>query len=127
MMRIVGWKNMLSGHFVCLFWFFFHRFFIIQFDVRTQIQLANGRALKSIFSHLVLYKKGASWKVKFIYSEMATHFCEISTVDLSYVVMVKSTVDILQKCVAFSEYMNFTWYAFFIDWDSLIFSMPFFC
>ena len=84
MMRIVGWKNMLSGHFVCLFWFFFHRFFIIQFDVRTQIQLANGRALKSIFSHLVLYKKGASWKVKFIYSEKATHFCEISTVDLFY-------------------------------------------
>ena len=38
--------------------FFF--LFIIQVDVRTQIQLANGRALKSIFSHLVLYKKGAS-------------------------------------------------------------------
>ena len=35
-------------------------FFIIQFDVRTQIQLANGRALKSIFSHLVLYKNTVS-------------------------------------------------------------------
>ena len=32
--------------------------------------------------------------VKFIYSEKATNFCEISTVDLSYVVMVKSTVEI---------------------------------
>ena len=29
--------------------------------------------------------------LKFIYSEKATHFCEISTVDLSYVITVKST------------------------------------
>ena len=34
-------------------------------------------------------------------------FCEISTADLSYVVTVKSTVEILQNFVAFSEYMNF--------------------
>ena len=34
-------------------------------------------------------------------------FCEISTVDLSYVVTVKSTVEISQNFVAFSEYMNF--------------------
>ena len=46
-------------------------------------------------------------KVKFIYSEKATKFCEISTVDLSCVVMVKSTVEISQNLVAFSEYMNF--------------------
>ena len=46
--------------------------------------------------------------LKFIYSEKATNFCEISTVDLSYVVMVKSTVEISQNFVAFSEYMNFT-------------------
>ena len=45
--------------------------------------------------------------VKFIYSEKATNFCEISTVNLSYVVMVKSTVEISQNFVAFSEYMNF--------------------
>jgi hypothetical protein len=45
------------------------------------------------------------WKcaiVKFIYSEKATHFSKISTVDLSYL------VEILQNCIAFSEYMNFT-------------------
>ena len=41
---------------------------------------------------------------------MATKFCEISTVDLSYVVPVKSMVDISQTFVAFSEYMNFTNY-----------------
>ena len=34
-------------------------------------------------------------------------FCEITTLDLSYVVTVKSTVEILKKVVAFSEYMNF--------------------
>ena len=46
--------------------------------------------------------------LKFIYSEKATKFCKISTVDLSYVVPVKFTVEISQNFVAFSEYMNFT-------------------
>ena len=45
--------------------------------------------------------------IKFIYSEKATNVCEISTVDLSYVVTVKSTGEILKKFVAFSEYKNF--------------------
>ena len=35
-------------------------------------------------------------------------FCDITTLDLSYVVTVKSTVEISQNFVAFSEYMNFT-------------------
>ena len=34
-------------------------------------------------------------------------FCEISTVDLPYVVTVNSKVEVLKKIVAFSEYMNF--------------------
>ena len=46
--------------------------------------------------------------MKFIYSEKATKFCEIiSTLDLSYVVPVKSTAEISQNFVAFSEYMIF--------------------
>ena len=45
--------------------------------------------------------------LKFIYSEKSTNFCEISTVDSSYVVTIKSMVEILQNFVAFSEYMNF--------------------
>ena len=45
--------------------------------------------------------------VKFIYSEKATKFCEISTLLLSYVVPVKSKVEISQNFVAFSVYMNF--------------------
>ena len=45
--------------------------------------------------------------LKFIYSEKATKFCEISTLLLSYVVPVKSKLEISQNFVAFSEYMNF--------------------
>ena len=48
-------------------------------------------------------------KIKFIYSEKATNFCRISTRDLSYVVTVKSTVEILKNFVALSEYMNFNY------------------
>ena len=47
--------------------------------------------------------------VKFIYSEKATNFFKISTVDLFYVVPVKSTMEISQNFVAFSEYMNFNY------------------
>ena len=46
--------------------------------------------------------------LKFIYSKKGTNFCKISTVDLSHVVTVKSKVEISQKFVAFSEYMNFS-------------------
>ena len=46
--------------------------------------------------------------VKFIYSEKATNFCDISTADLSCLVTLKSTVEISQKFVAFSKCMNFT-------------------
>ena len=43
--------------------------------------------------------------LKFIYSEKAANFCKISTVNLSYVVTIKSTVEITQNFVAFSEYI----------------------
>ena len=46
--------------------------------------------------------------LKFIYSKKATNFCKISTGDLSYQLPVKSTLEISQNFVAFSEYMNFT-------------------
>ena len=39
--------------------------------------------------------------------EKATKFFEISTLLLSYIVPVKSKVEISQHFVAFSEYMNF--------------------
>ena len=51
--------------------------------------------------------------VKFIYSEKATKFCEIFPLLLSYVVPVKSNVEILQNFVAFSEYINFNGQLFY--------------
>ena len=44
--------------------------------------------------------------IKFIYSEKATKFCEISTLLLTGT-KGQSKVEILQSFVAFSEYMNF--------------------
>ena len=46
---------------------------------------------------------GRLYVVKFIYSEKATKFFEISTLLLSYVVPVKSKVKISQNFVAFSR------------------------
>ena len=46
-------------------------------------------------------------KVKFIYSEKATKFCEIFPLVLTTVYAVKSKGKISQNFVAFSEYMNF--------------------
>jgi hypothetical protein len=45
--------------------------------------------------------------LKFIYSEKAPKFCKISTLDLTITTWDKSTVDISQNFVTFSEYMNF--------------------
>ena len=44
--------------------------------------------------------------LKFVFSEKATHFCRISTVDFSYVITVKTMVVVSHNFVAFSEYMN---------------------
>ena len=44
-------------------------------------------------------------QLKFIYSEKATKFCEISTLDLTVCSTVKSKVEISQNFVAFSEYI----------------------
>ena len=51
-------------------------------------------------------------RIKFIYSEKATKFCGISTLILSYVVPVKSKVEISKILMAFSEYMNLTIYQY---------------
>ena len=52
-------------------------------------------------------KQASFLEVKFIYSEKATKFCEISTLILSVCTVDKSKVEILQIFVAFSEYTNF--------------------
>ena len=53
--------------------------------------------------------------LKFMYSEKATKFFEISAVDFSYVVPVKSTVEVSLNLVAFSGYKNFTKDVIFIS------------
>ena len=57
--------------------------------------------------HILRQQKDWVGWLKFIYSEKATQFSEISTLLLSYVVPVKSKLKISQNFVAFSEYMNF--------------------
>ena len=47
-------------------------------------------------------------QIKFIYSEKATKFCEISTLLLTGTTQDKSKAEISQNFVAFSEYVNFT-------------------
>ena len=54
-----------------------------------------------------LMRSSKDYTLKFIYSEKATKFCEISTLDLTVLHTVKSKVEISQNVVAFSEYMNF--------------------
>ena len=58
------------------------------------------------------FQTNLSWhllkKVKFIYSEKATKFCEIFPLLLTLCTVVKSKRKISQNFVAFSEYMNFT-------------------
>ena len=79
---------------------------------RSSKMFAN---IGDLTSNVISSEKTYLYVLKFIYSEKATKFCEISTVDLSYVVTVKSTVEVSQKFVAFSEYMNF----------NLIFLLPY--
>ena len=55
--------------------------------------------------------------IKFVYSEKAAKFCEISNLLLSTVHTDKSKLEILQNFAAFSEYMNFT--SVRLDWGNL--------
>ena len=52
---------------------------------------------------LIFNNTSAEIFVKLIYSEKATNFCKISTVDLTFTTYDNSKVE----CVAFSKYMNF--------------------
>ena len=80
--------------------------FLTQFSEMSICRLINT----SLFSFNKTWNESqlfGSWIKVRIYSEKATKFWEISTIILSYVVPVRSKVEILQNFVAFSEYMNF--------------------
>ena len=102
-------------------------------SIKTHVQSSRSKCIGPKISHLSTnHRKGQLYTqvlrlnlwnyrslefhttlVKFIYPEKATKFCKISTLLLTYVVPVKSKVDISQDFVAFSEHMNLT-YKFFI-------------
>ena len=98
-------------------WFFFSTFrrFIEKhvsakfkrFISRTEVINVNRPFFreKQDFEHSCLF-------LKFIYSGKATKFWETFILLLSYVVPVKSKVKISQNFVAFSKYMNFTYFLF---------------
>ena len=56
-----------------------------------------------------LFNSFDTYYIKFIYSEKATKFFEISTVHLTFPTWDKYTVEISQNFVVFSEDMNFTY------------------
>ena len=61
---------------------------------------------RKLFTEVRYAENDLKWflLLKFIYSEKTTIF----TVDLFYVIALKSKAEISQNVVAFSEYMNFT-------------------
>ena len=99
LLKFYSWKYVSYSHYsACSL--FMNSIEILQFHF----------SLRRLVSLLSLENKNQNFclsnEEEFIYSEKATNFCEISTVDLSYGVTVKSTVEILQNFVGFSEYMN---------------------
>ena len=88
------------------------RNFFIKENMRNLLDelLINQKLSNFLFKEVKVFRGKKPWQIwnsKFIYSEKATKFCEISILLLSYVVPVKIKVDILQNFVAFSEYVNF--------------------
>ena len=75
---------------------------------KTMLTVSNDKNLKLNFTKNgdLIYKGRFFSKVKFIYSEKATKFCEICPLLLTVCTVVKSK-KISQSFVAFSEYMNF--------------------
>ena len=77
------------------------------------VQHASGLITKTVINSWSLHTVLETffhllWLLKFVYSEKATLFCEISTLLLSGSTVDKIKVDILQNCVASSEYTTLT-------------------
>ena len=82
--------------FSCLFW----KTVGLETMKRTVTTITNYVGKLCIYSHVLKCSNSGD-------SEKATKYCEISTVDFSYVMPVKFMVVISQNFVAFSEYTNF--------------------
>jgi hypothetical protein len=68
--------------------------------------MAKSGAIEVIFKS---HEPFQSYLLKFMHSEKATKFCEISILLLFYILPVKIKVEISQNFAAFSEYKNFNW------------------
>ena len=91
---------------ICLNNFFYHCSHPFTYcGQKKQDNMTCRKTISCLRIYQILYL--SSKVIKFIYSEKATKFCEISTLLLSYLVPVKSKLKILQNFVIFSEYMNF--------------------
>ena len=90
---------------------------VIIFFTRLSACACNVRKLMTTIVELLLLKSFLLYMisphlVKYIYFEKVTKFCKIYTLLLSYVVPVKSKVEISQNFLAFSEYMYFNKYLY---------------
>ena len=88
----------------------FGTFVLKVFETNLNFRYKGVRILKKYIKNRNSIVKNFSQfrnNVKFIYSKKATSFCKNSTLDLSYVVTAKSTMEISQNVFGFSEYKNF--------------------
>ena len=104
-----------STHCVCkyvtIYYFIVFEFWFL---IRPFQQIMDFTEWKNLYAYCVKWfclvkkklQKYFGW-LKFIYSEKATKFFEISTLLLSVCTVDKSKVEISQNFVAFSEYTNF--------------------
>ena len=84
---------------------------LILFNLKKLTAISQNNAAFSTTARIlgkwcIKFHKNYKIMLKFIHSEKATNVRK-STVYLSYVVTVKSTVEISKKILAFSECMNF--------------------
>ena len=101
----IFFSHIFSYELYFFYWIFSSLVFYVG-KTRMQDSVRYTLQIRLVYNYMIIHQYISTF-IKFIYSENATIFCEISTVDFSYVVTVKSTVEISQNFVAFSEYMNF--------------------
>mgnify|MGYP007048661083 CR=1 FL=1 len=63
--------------------------------------------LKLKYLNILVARINEFHKLKFIYPGKVKFFCKISTVDFSFIVPFRPTMEISQNFAAFSEYINF--------------------
>ena len=81
---------------------------LIKSDEKIPVSTLHKGFSDFIFFFFFFLFSSLKYILKFIYSEKATKFCQISTSVLTGTTQDKSKVEISHNFVAFSEYMNFS-------------------